>query len=71
MHAGLTLLRHAMLPRVAAAGHRKPHPPATRPSAPHAAVPTCRLQAKEDEKAQLVGMCNELMNRIEREGLDL
>lgn len=30
-----------------------------------------QLRAKEDEKATLVGMCNELIDRLEREGLDL
>ena len=28
-------------------------------------------QAKEGEKAQLLGMCNELMERLEKEGLAL
>lgn len=28
-------------------------------------------QAKEQEKETLVGMCNELVNRLEREGLSL
>ncbi len=27
------------------------------------------LQAKEEDKSQLLGMCNDLMTRLEREGL--
>lgn len=36
------------------------------------AKPCClRVQAKEEEKATLLKMCDELMNQLEREGLAL